>query len=62
MLGHLAATKVGTAQAELAETLGLSLPLTKYHLGVLRCADLVVPTEGSGPGTTDRYVVSVAAS
>lgn len=62
MLGYLAGAKVETDEIELAETLGLSLPLAKYHLGVLRCADLVVPTEGSGPGTTDRYVVSVAGS
>lgn len=60
MLGYLAGTKVGTDETGLAETLGLSLSLARYHLGVLRCADLVVLTEGLGPGTTDRHVVSLA--
>lgn len=56
MLGYLAGRKIGTGDAELANALGLSLPLTKYHLKVLQGADLVAHVENSG--TADRYVVA----
>jgi DNA-binding transcriptional ArsR family regulator len=61
MLGYLAGEKAGIDQVELAEALGLGLPLVKYHLGVLYCADMVTPVEGSESGTIDRYVVVAGA-
>jgi hypothetical protein len=61
MLGYLAEKKTGIDQVELAKALGLGLPLVKYHLGVLHCADMVTPVEDSEPGTTGRYVVVAGA-
>jgi predicted ArsR family transcriptional regulator len=60
MLGYLAGKKTGIDRVELAEALGLNLPLVRYHLGVLCSADMVAHVEDSGPGTTDRYVVVAA--
>jgi len=58
MLGYLAAGKEsGTEEDELADVLGLALPLVKYHLGVLRSAHLVTHAEDAESGTTARYVV-----
>jgi DNA-binding transcriptional ArsR family regulator len=60
MLGALAGKRVGTDEAELAETLGLSLPLAKYHLAVLRCADLIAPAGDPEQGTAVRYVAAAS--
>ena len=60
LLGYLAGSKSGMEGVELAEALGLTLPLVKYHLGVLRSADLVAYVEDAEPETTDRYVVALA--
>jgi len=60
ILGYLEGKKTGVDEVELAEALGLNPPLVKYHLGVLHSADLVAPTEGSEPGSVDRYVVVAA--
>lgn len=57
ILGYLAGKKAGTDEVELAEALGLTPPLVKYHLGVLRSADLVAYNE---PGTTGGDVVAIA--
>jgi predicted ArsR family transcriptional regulator len=56
MLGFLAGKKTGIDEVELAEALGLNLPLVKYHLGVLCSADMVAHAENSKSGTIDRYV------
>ncbi len=58
LLDYLARKKIGTEEAELAEALGLTLPLVRYHLEVLQSADLVAHVEDSEP--TDRYVVALA--
>jgi DNA-binding transcriptional ArsR family regulator len=62
MLGYLAGSKTGMEEVELADALGLTPPLVKYHLGVLESADLVAHVEDSAPGTTDRYVVAIAGA
>lgn len=59
MLGYLAGKENGTEEDELTEVLGLTPPLVKYHLGVLRSADLVAHVEGAAHGATDRYVVAM---
>ncbi len=59
LLGFLAGNKTGTEEIELAEALGLTPPLVRYHLEVLQSADLVAHVEGSEP--TDRYVVAPAS-
>ena len=60
MLGALAGKKVGTDEEELAETLGLNLPLAKYHLGVLRCASLITRAGDQEQGTAARYVAAAS--
>jgi len=57
LLGYLAGKKSGTEEDELAEVLGLTPPLVKYHLEVLRSADLVAHVEESAGGA-DRYIVA----
>jgi DNA-binding transcriptional ArsR family regulator len=59
LLGYLAGKKSGTEEDELAEVLGLTPPLVKYHLGVLQSADLVAYVEESARGAADRYIVAV---
>ncbi|HEX7244218.1 MAG TPA: helix-turn-helix domain-containing protein [Solirubrobacterales bacterium] len=60
MLGYLAAgRKKGMEEDELADALGLTPPLVKYHLGVLQSADLVAHVEESARGAVDRYIVAV---
>lgn len=59
LLGYLAGKEGGTEEDELADALGLTSPLVKYHLGVLRSADLVACIEGSARGAADRYIVAV---
>jgi len=61
MLGYLAGKKTGIDQVELADALGLNLPLVKYHLGVLCCADMIAHVEDSEPGAIDRYVAVAGA-
>jgi predicted transcriptional regulator len=60
MLGALAGRKTGADEVELAETLGLSLPLTKYHLGVLHCAGLIARVGDQDQGTASRYVAAAS--
>jgi hypothetical protein len=60
MLGALAGKKVGTDEEELAETIGLSFPLTKYHLGVLRCANLIASVGDREQGAAARYVAAAS--
>lgn len=60
LLGYLAGNKTGMEEVELAEVLGLTPPLVKYHLRVLQSADLVAHLEDSEPGRTNRYVVAIA--
>ncbi len=59
MLGYLAGQDGGTEEDELADALGLTPPLVKYHLGVLQSADLVAYVEESARGTADSYIVAV---
>lgn len=59
LLGYLAGEKTGMEEVELAEALGLTPPLVKYHLEVLRSADLVAHVEGSVGEAADRYIVAV---
>jgi hypothetical protein len=47
-----------TDETELAESLGLSLPATKYHLTVLLNSNLITCVE---TGTTERYIAATAA-
>jgi predicted transcriptional regulator len=61
MLGALAGEKVGADEVELAETLGLSIPLARYHLRILCCADLIAIAE-QGQGTATRYVAAASAA
>jgi predicted transcriptional regulator len=58
MLGYLAGEKAGIGETELAEVLGLRLPLVKYHLRVLQSAELVTHVEDPQPSAAERYVVS----
>lgn len=58
LLGYLAGKKSGTEEKELAEVLGLTPPLVKYHLKVLRSADLVARVEEFARGAADRYIVA----
>jgi DNA-binding transcriptional ArsR family regulator len=59
MLGYLAGKESGTEEDELADVLGLTPPLVKYHLGVLRSANLVANVEESVRGAADRYIATV---
>jgi len=56
MLGYLAGREIGSDDAELANALGLNLPLTKYHLKVLQAAELIANVDDPAPGTAGRYV------
>ncbi len=58
LLGYLAGKQGGMEEDELAEALGLTPPLVKYHLGVLQSADLVAHAEDVAQETPDCYVVS----
>jgi DNA-binding transcriptional ArsR family regulator len=60
MLGALAGEKVGADEVELAETLGLSIPLARYHLRILCCADLIASAGEQGQGTATRYVAAAS--
>ena len=57
MLGYLAGQEGGTEEDELADVLGLTPPLVKYHLGVLQSADLVAHVEDGE--TAERYAVAI---
>lgn len=59
MLGYLTGKEGGTEEDELADALGLTPPLVKYHLGVLQSADLVAYVEGSARRAAGRYIVAV---
>jgi DNA-binding transcriptional ArsR family regulator len=48
-----------TDETELAESLGLSQPAMRYHLTVLRDADLITCTE---TGATQSYIAAAAAA
>jgi DNA-binding transcriptional ArsR family regulator len=61
LLGYLAGKKSGTEKDELAEALGLTPPLVKYHLGVLQSAGLIAPVENQAPGAIDRYIAAASA-
>ena len=59
MLGYLMEKRgTGTDEEELVEVLDLSPPRVKYHLSVLRSADLVAHVDGRGQG---RYIAAAAA-
>jgi DNA-binding transcriptional ArsR family regulator len=59
MLGYLMEKRgAGTDKEELAEALDLSSPRVKYHLSVLRGADLIAHIDGRGQ---DRYIAAAAA-
>lgn len=51
----------GADEAELADALGLTRAKVKYHLTVLRDADLIAHTDGPRPGVPGRYVAAASA-
>ncbi len=59
LLGYLAGKKSGTEEDELAEVLGLTLPLVRYHLGILQSADLVAHVGDSAREVADHYIVTM---
>jgi Helix-turn-helix domain len=62
MLGHLMQKRSGgTDEAELADALDLTMPTVRYHLMVLRDADLVTHVGDRGPGTAGRYIAAASA-
>lgn len=62
MLGYLMQKRGrGTEEAELADALGLSMVRVRYHLTVLRDADLISDVGDRGPGTAERYIAAASA-
>ena len=62
MLGCLVQKKgTGTDEAELADALDLTMPTVRYHLLVLRDADLITHVGDREPGTTERYIAAASA-
>lgn len=57
MLGYLAGEEAGIDEVKLAEALGLNPLLVKYHLKVLRRADLVVSVDRE-PGASEHYIAA----
>jgi len=52
----------GMDEGELAEALGLTTPLVKYHLTVLHSADLVAQVDDGEHGNAGRsYIASASA-
>jgi DNA-binding MarR family transcriptional regulator len=59
ILGYLVKKRgTGTGQEELSEALGLSAPRVKYHLLVLRGADLIAHVDGL---EHSRYIAAASA-
>jgi len=58
MLSYLMDRGEGVEEAELAAALGLTLPGARYHLTILRVADLVTVVDRPASPATDRQVVA----
>ncbi len=58
MLGCITQRGSGMGEGELADALGLTRAKVKYHLTVLRNADLIAPAEQA----PDRYVAAAAGA
>jgi DNA-binding transcriptional ArsR family regulator len=48
----------GTDEDELADSLGLKAARVRYHLTVLRDADLISRADERGPSTSERYLAA----
>ena len=57
ILGYLAEKRGAIDEIGLADAIGSSLPLVKYHLKVLQSADLVVSVDRD-PGASGRYIAA----
>lgn len=53
--------ETGTDEEELVEVLDLSASRVKYHLLVLRSADLIAHVDDLEQGTSSRYIVAASA-
>jgi predicted ArsR family transcriptional regulator len=58
MLSYLMERREGVGEDELAAALGLTLHGVRYHLTVLRSADLVTVVDRPASSATDRQVVA----
>jgi DNA-binding transcriptional ArsR family regulator len=61
MFGYLMEKRGTGTEEELVEALDLPAPRVKYHLLVLRGADLIAHIEVQGRGTADRYIATASA-
>ncbi len=63
ILGYLMQKKggEGTDESELVDSLGLKTAEVKYHLTVLRHANLISHTDDLKPGAAERYVAAASA-
>ena len=62
MLGCLMQKGAGMDEGELAEALGLTFPLVKYHLMVLHSADLVAQVDDGETGNSGRSYIAAASA
>jgi DNA-binding transcriptional ArsR family regulator len=58
ILGHLTEKRAGVDESGLADALGSSRPLVRYHLEILQSAGLVAHAKGPQPDAAERFVVS----
>jgi len=58
ILGYLTEKRAGVDESGLADALGSSRLLVRYHLEILQSAGLVARTKGPQPSAAERYVVS----
>ena len=59
MLSYLMERREGVGEDELAAAVGLTLPGARYHLTILRGADLVTDVDQPASSAADRRVVAV---
>ena len=62
LVQKMGAGEQGAGEFELAVDLGMASAKVKYHLTVLRDADLISHTDDFIPGVPDRYMAVVPAS
>jgi DNA-binding transcriptional ArsR family regulator len=62
VLGYLMKKRKGTSEGELADALGMTVPLALYHLRVLHDAELIAHVEDGEQGEAERSFIAATSA